>query len=209
MSDPRRTLIRTVQPIIGLALVFGWPGPQIARQLRAQPEPVPVPHLEQVVDPGPDRGGPEAPEDWLATIRPSCTRGEVMLATDLNPAPTTGEGPALEAACFAIAGDIAKARSLVLAMEPGQRPEAAGVILDVALESYPADSDPAVAPVMDLVLEFWPNHPLALYHAGAVRYRSGDARAAAPYLERFLIGAGPADSLAREARRMLDRRPRP
>lgn len=204
MADPRRALWRTVQPLIGLALVFVWPGPSILRQLRATPEPEPEPHLQQVVEPLPEMGDTARPRDWLATIKPSCNREDVMLATDLHPAPTTGDGPALEAACFAIAGDIAKARALVLAMEPGQRSEAAGVILDIALDSRDADTDPSVGPVMDLVLEFWPNHYLALYYAGRSRYLSGDVDGAASYLERFILGYPRDDALVREAHRMLE-----
>jgi len=132
-----------------------------------------------------------------------------MLATDLHPATTTGDGPALEAACFAIAGDLAKARALVLAMEPVERSEAAGVILDIALDSRDADTDATVGPVMDLVLEFWPNHHLALYYAGRSRYLSGDVDGAAPFLERFILGYPRDDSLVREAHRMLGGTPEP
>lgn len=193
------------QPLIGLVMVFVWPGPSIVRQLRAPAEPEPQPHLQQVVEPAPEAGDSPEPRDWLATIKPSCNPDDVMLATDLHPPPATGDGPALEAACFAIAGDIAKARALVLAMEPGKRSEAAGVILDIALDSRDVATDASVGPVMDLVLEFWPNHYLALYYAGRSRYLSGDAGGAAPFLERFLLGYGSEDSLARQARRMLGR----
>jgi outer membrane protein assembly factor BamD (BamD/ComL family) len=39
---------------------------------------------------------------------------------------------------------------------------------------------------MELVVEFWPNHYMALYHAGAARYDRGDYPAARGYLARFL-----------------------
>jgi hypothetical protein len=135
MADPRRALTQMAQPLIGLALVFIWPGPSILRQIRANPEPEPEPQSRPVVYPAPETADSAVPRDWLTAIEPSCNAVDVMLATDLHPAPTTGDGPALEAACFAIAGDIAKARALVLAMEPAARPQAAGVVLDVALDA--------------------------------------------------------------------------
>jgi len=37
-----------------------------------------------------------------------------------------------------------------------------------------------------LVVEFWPNHYMALYHAGSARYRQGDHEGARSLLHRFL-----------------------
>lgn len=39
---------------------------------------------------------------------------------------------------------------------------------------------------MELVVEFWPNHYMALYHAGAAAFEMGDAKRAHGYLTRFL-----------------------
>ena len=39
---------------------------------------------------------------------------------------------------------------------------------------------------MELVVEFWPNHYMALYHAGAAAYERGEYERAEEYLLAFL-----------------------
>ena len=39
---------------------------------------------------------------------------------------------------------------------------------------------------MELVVEFWPNHYMALYHAGVSRYQLGEHEAARQHLTDFL-----------------------
>lgn len=55
---------------------------------------------------------------------------------------------------------------------------------------------------MELVVEFWPNHYMALYHAGASRFQRGDFAGARSYLERFLTHYDRDDGWAESARAM-------
>jgi hypothetical protein len=181
-----------------------WPGPQLAQEFRRAPEPAPVLQNIQVVKPTP-RVEPASvtPASWIESVRPYCNDRDVDLHTDLNPPPATDEGMAHEAACFALAGRIAKARALILGLPEDQHTEAAGIVYDVAMATLVADTNAAVGPIMELVLEFWPNHYLALYHAGSARYMSGDMIGAGPYLERFLDLYVREDRRTADARRML------
>ena len=52
-------------------------------------------------------------------------------------------------------------------------------------------------------MEFWPNHYMALYHAGAARFEAGDAPRARDYLERFLQEYKIEDGWRGSARAML------
>jgi hypothetical protein len=61
----------------------------------------------------------------------------------------------------------------------------------------------AAGPLMELVLEFWPNHYLALYEAGSTRFASGDWAGAQNYLARFLETDEGNDDLVANARRMI------
>jgi hypothetical protein len=63
---------------------------------------------------------------------------------------------------------------------------AAGVVFNVAHPVADAGNDAAAGPIMELVVEFWPNHYMALYHAGMARLGLGDDGGAAEYLVRFL-----------------------
>jgi len=181
-----------------------WPGPQLAEEFRRAPEPVPEPQHVQVVQPAPRLDSSSVtPTSWIDQIRPYCNDRDVDLYTDLNPPPQTDEGTAYEAACFALSGRIAKARALILGLPEERHTEAAGVVYDVATATLVADTNAAVGPIMELVLEFWPNHYLALYHAGSARYMSGDMTGAGPYLERFLDLYVREDQRTVDARRML------
>ncbi|HIF22582.1 MAG TPA: hypothetical protein EYQ27_11915 [Gemmatimonadetes bacterium] len=49
-----------------------------------------------------------------------------------------------------------------------------GVVLGVGHPAADAGDDVAAGPLMELVVEFWPSHYMALYHAGAPRFEAGD-----------------------------------
>ena len=56
---------------------------------------------------------------------------------------------------------------------------------------------------MELVVEFWPNHYMALYHAGAARFALGEPEAARRYLTSFLQHYEWDDGWTRSAHAML------
>jgi hypothetical protein len=63
--------------------------------------------------------------------------------------------------------------------------------------------DGSAGPIMELVVEFWPNNYMALYHAGAARYALGDLAAAEPHLREFLVLYRQDDGWTASARGML------
>jgi hypothetical protein len=123
---------------------------------------------------------------WFGEIRPFCNPVEVETRMSWTPPPDGFEGAAFAAACFALAGMTDRARSMIDDLGGDDRWRAAGVVFNVAHPVADAGNDAAAGPIMELVVEFWPNHYMALYHAGMARLGLGDDGGAAEYLVRFL-----------------------
>ena len=159
-------------------------------------EPVPV------VGPQPTPGDAGA---WFGSVRQFCNPVEVDTRMRLDPAPATPEGAMHEAACYALAGRIDQARQVIVGLEPDLRYRAAGVVFEAGHPAADAGDDIAAGPLMELVIEYWPNHYMALYHAGAARYDVGDYDVARGYLERFMVEYANEDGWRTSARGMLER----
>jgi len=123
---------------------------------------------------------------WFAQIKPFCNPVEVETRLRWNPPPKGMQGRAYSAACYALAGKVDQARQIILELEGDDRWRAAGVVFSVAHPVADAGDDASAGPIMEMVVEFWPNHYMALYHAGMARLGLGDREAARDYLERFL-----------------------
>lgn len=153
------------------------------------PSPADRPTLVRSV---PDAGGDApvtaraTPADWLASMRPYCNPIDVQTRLSWSPAPEGAEGTMREAACLALAGRTDDARARLLTLSAEDQWAGAGVVFEVGHPAADAGDDVAAGPLMELVVEFWPNHYMALYHAGAARFEAGDASVAKDYLERFL-----------------------
>ena len=80
----------------------------------------------------------------------------------------------------------------------------AGVVFNAGHPAADAGDDIAAGPLMELVVEFWSNHYMALYHAGAARFELGDHEVAEGYLERFLVEYAVADGWRSNALAMLE-----
>ncbi len=144
------------------------------------------------------------PTGWFQQVRPYCNAVEAETAMRRTPPPADYEGQAHAAACWALAGEIDRARSVIQALPQPRQWEAASVVFGVGHPVADAGDDIAAGPLMELVVEFWSNNYMALYHAGAARYERGDAAGAAPYLERFLEHYSQEDGWTRSARKMLE-----
>lgn len=151
-----------------------------------------------------DEARPEAVA-WFALVRRHCNAVEVDTYMGWQPAPPTPEGDMYEAACYALAGRIDRARQVIEAMPPEMRAEAAGVVFETGHPAADAGDDVAAGPLMELVVEYWPNHYMALYHAGAARFELGDYDVSAGYLRRFLAEYHTDDGWSRNARAMLEK----
>ena len=154
------------------------------------------------IDPAP---APLDAATWFSLVRGFCNSVEVDTHMQTHPAPPTPEGAMYQAACYALAGRIGRARQLIEGLAPGQRYEAAGVVFEVGHPAADAGDDVAAGPLMELVVEYWPNHYMALYHAGAARYETGDYEPARIYLQRFLVEYATEDGWRTNALAMLER----
>lgn len=166
-------------------------------------EPVTVFGLEPVpvVEPQPV---PDDATGWFGYVRQYCNPVEVETRMRIDPPPATAAGAMHEAACYALAGRIDRAREIVEGLEPDLRYQAAGVVFEAGHPAADAGDDVAAGPLMELVVDFWPNHYMALYHAGAARYDLGEHAAAKKYLERFLVEYGTEDGWRTSALGMLE-----
>ena len=190
--------------LLGLLYV----GLSLAYLMRAR-EPVAIPDDPPVtitvqaqpdVDSDVDRGDAVS---WFHSMKSYCNPVEVATRLNWSPAPRSADGMAYEAACFALAGRIDSARDLILQLPEDQQWHAAGVVFNVGHPVADAGDDLAAGPLMELVVEFWPNHYMALYHAGAARYALGDHGYAHGYLTRFLEHYDPDDGWRRSALGMI------
>jgi hypothetical protein len=148
-----------------------------------------------------------APRDalaWFGDVRQFCNSVEVETRLRLQPAPSTPDGAMHEAACYALAGRIDRARDVIRALPEELRYQAAGVVFEAGHPAADAGDDVAAGPLMELVVEFWPNHYMALYHAGAARYENGDYGPAEDYLTRFMAEYATEDGWRTRARQMLE-----
>lgn len=142
---------------------------------------------------------------WFETIKPFCNSVEADTRMRLTPPPASFEGSSYAATCYALAGRIARARAIITKLEADKRWQAAGVVFNVAHPVADAGDDLAAGPIMELVVEFWPNHYQALYHAGAARFEKGHYAEACDYLTRFLGYYGQNDGWRSSALSMLQR----
>lgn len=142
---------------------------------------------------------------WFQRAKPFCNAVEVDTWHRRNPPPATMEGTAYGAACYALAGKIDRARALLREIDEGDRWKGAGIVFGVGHPVADAGDDRAAGPIMELVVEFWPNHYMALYHAGASNFQLGDRDAARAYLQDFLAHYEVEDGWSRNAHDMLAR----
>jgi hypothetical protein len=130
--------------------------------------------------------GGMAAEEWFRRVRPYCNAVEVRVLQKQNAPPATIAGAGYHAACFALAGQIDEARRIIDGLAPNERYRAAGIVFDVGHPVADAGDDRSAAPIMELVIDYWPNHYMALYHAGMAEYMLGQRALARKNLTEFL-----------------------
>ena len=140
---------------------------------------------------------------WFLAIKPSCNTLEVELAISGSPAPEGIEGAGYEAGCWALAGRLEKARESIDRLPGADRYKAAGIVFEIAHPIADMGDDRSAGPIMSLVVEYWPNHYMALYHAGAANFAIDVPDLAKSQLTDFLHYYKQDDGWTREARRML------
>jgi hypothetical protein len=159
---------------------------------------MPTPAVAQAAPPAETSG-----ERWFASAKPYCNPVEVEVRVRYTPPPSTSEGTGYAAACFALAGKIDRARTIIDGMAGGDRGAAANVLFNVAHPVADAGDDRASGPMMELVLDYWPNNYMALYHAGMSEYSLGQTALAESHLRSFLGMYNADDSFTSTARAAL------
>jgi len=148
---------------------------------------------------------PDTPAQWFQKAKPSCNSFEVARLMAYLPPPAGTEGTGYAATCQALAGKIDQARRLILTLPSEERHRAAGLLFPYADAVADAGDDVTAAPLMKLILEFWPNHVQAMYHAGISEYALGRPEAARPLLDEFLRLYQTEDGFRQRAKSVVDR----
>jgi hypothetical protein len=142
---------------------------------------------------------------WFVDIKPNCNAVEVEIAQRTHPAPATLEGAGYSAACYALGGKLDLARAVIDQLPGKDRYKAAGIVFDVAHPVADAGDNRSAGPIMELVIHYWPNHYMALYHAGMAEYAMGQRVLARDHLTAFLSYYHFNDGWTRSARDALAR----
>ena len=165
------------------------------------------PPTRSAVDTSVPEAPPEAPvtdgRQWFARMKPYCNPVEVDVRERYTPAPNTSDGAGYSAACFALAGKIERARAIIEGMPARERGGAANILFEVAHPVADAGDDRASGQMMELVLDYWPDNYMALYHAGMSEYALGQPSLAKTHLEAFLRMYTAADGFTGAARAAL------
>ncbi|MGZ3447076.1 MAG: protein kinase domain-containing protein, partial [Myxococcaceae bacterium] len=180
--------------LVGAALAIG--GWTLVSRARPGTHPIPRATTTRPVSPA---------EAWLTRVRPHCNAVEAVQTVLRQPPPEGAEGTGAGAACLALGGKMDAARKRILALPEGQRGRAAAVVFEAGHPVADMGDDVSAAPIMQLVLEFWPENFQALYHAGMSEYALGRPSQARPLLERFMALYHLEDGFTRAARRALQR----
>lgn len=122
---------------------------------------------------------------WFRRVKPYCNSVEVQTIQRQSPPPNTVAGAGYRAACYALAGRIDDARRVIDQLSPGDRYKATGIVFDVGHPVADAGDDRSAGPIMELVIDYWPNHYMALYHAGMAEYMLGQRDLARHNLTEF------------------------
>lgn len=107
------------------------------------------------------------------------------------------------ATCLAVAGKIDRARELLLAMSDAMRSQAIAQVFNVAHPIADRGDDASAGPIMALVVEFWPDNYMAVFHAGMAEFALGHDEPAGRQLTRFLAMYAPHDMWRSRAEQAL------
>ena len=142
------------------------------------------PHSATITNPNNSNLSPE--QQWFNDIKPSCNSLEVVTAMSNTNYPKTEKGIGYAASCYALAGRIDLADKVIQELAPNHRVYAAQVVFNIGHPVADAGDDKSAGKIMDLVLKYWPENYMALYHAGMSAYVLGEYPKAKIHLEEFL-----------------------
>ena len=149
-------------------------------------------HGEPGLPPSPTRPHPVATAfgggagEWFMQVKPFCNAVEVEVRQQQLPPPGGVEGAGYSAACYALAGKIERARTVIDALDAGDRAQAASIVFNIGHPVADAGDDHSAGPIMRLVVSYQPDNYMALYHAGMSEYILGQMDFARTHLRKFL-----------------------
>jgi Flp pilus assembly protein TadD len=124
--------------------------------------------------------------EWFTQVKPFCNAVEVEVRQQQLPPPGGVEGAGYSAACYALAGKIERARTVIDALSAGDRAQAASIVFNIGHPVADAGDDQSAGPIMRLVVSYQPDNYMALYHAGMSEYILGQMDFARTHLRKFL-----------------------
>jgi serine/threonine protein kinase len=142
---------------------------------------------------------------WFNSIKPRCNAVEVMTAINSNPPTADWEGTGYAAACYALAAKIDAADRAIGQLDPGMRAQAVNIVFEIGHPVADAGDDRSAGPIMELVLKYWPQNYMAMYHAGMSAYALGDIPLSKQRLTDFLNTYHQPDGWTNNARTVLDK----
>jgi hypothetical protein len=192
MSRPLYTLGWGYVVLCGLVLMIG------------RLKPVPIPPIQRA-PPHPHQAFQGEGAQWFAGIKPFCNAVEVEVRQQHAPPPATVDGAGYSAACYALAGKIDQARTVIDNLPSNQRAQAAGIVFEIGHPVADAGDDQSAGPIMRLVIDYQPDNYMALYHAGMSEYILGQPDFARTHLKRFMELYQSEDGWRGNAREVLTR----
>ena len=144
-------------------------------------------------------------QQWFQSIKSRCNALEVVTAMRNAKYPQTTKGVGYAASCYALAGRIDLADEVIQTLPPNSRVYAAEVVFNIGHPVADAGDDKSAGAIMDLVLRYWSNNYMALYHAGMSAYVLNDYPKAQTHLRRFLEIYQRQDTWTNKAKSALSR----
>jgi serine/threonine protein kinase len=140
---------------------------------------------------------------WFDRIKPRCNAVEAVTAIAANPPSADWQGAGYAAACYALAGKIDAADRAIWQVEPRLRAQAVNIVFEIGHPVADAGDDRSAGPIMELVLKYWPQNYMAMYHAGMSAYALGDIPLSKQRLTDFLNTYRAVDGWTNNARTVL------
>ncbi|MEP6493224.1 MAG: hypothetical protein ABJF01_11140 [bacterium] len=155
----------------------------VSHRVPARAVPGPAPRTHPIVAP---IDAETNASEWFRRVKPYCNSVEITTLQRGSPPPNSDEGVGFHAACFALAGRIDDARRLIDALSSSGKTQAANIVFDIGHPVADAGDDRSAGPIMELVVDYIPDHYMALYHAGMAEYMLGQREVARKNLTNFL-----------------------
>lgn len=127
-----------------------------------------------------------AEEQWFNSIKSRCNALEITTKMAQTSYLKTPQGIGYAASCYALAGKIELADQVIQELPPNLRVYAAEVLFNIGHPIADAGDDVSAAKIMNLVLKYWSDNYMALYHAGMSAYILGEYPQAEKHLQEFL-----------------------